>query len=127
MYFLAIVLFSAGISLLLNRRLQGHGPRILALLCAWVMGISLALLLAALAKPEVAHPGWGVEGEKNYYSFAIITTGFWLALLGSVAGLWLGGWGWRRTRAEAPLDRPANYKNQRALLKFGFLRATTRD
>ena len=66
----------------------GRGQYICSFILVWLMGIGLAIAIAAMIKPEVAHPGWGAQGEKNYNSFTIINVGFWLTFLGSLMGTW---------------------------------------
>ncbi|MGR8978609.1 MAG: hypothetical protein ACU84H_00755 [Gammaproteobacteria bacterium] len=86
MYFILILLVTAGFGFVFARVRAGRGLGVYGFVMAWLLGISLAVLIAAMVKPKVDHPGWGVQGEITGNSLEIITAGFWFALLGSALG-----------------------------------------
>jgi hypothetical protein len=95
-FLLAITLRMGAAGVLFVPRSWGRSQCISSFILAWLTGIGFALFVAAAVKPAIPHPGWGMEGEKNYDSFIIINVGFWLSLLGSAIGSWLN---WHQPRS----------------------------
>jgi hypothetical protein len=76
------------VGFLIARKWAGRTGAIYALLIAWLIGITFAVLVAAMVRGE--GQGVGVEGEHIDDSRQAIITGFWIALLGGGIGVFWG-------------------------------------
>ena len=88
MFALTLAVFTTAISFVIVRWATGRTWGICAFLMAWLIGISLAVLFAAVVRGPGT--GGGVEGEHVDASRQAIVLGFWFSLLGAAIGVCLG-------------------------------------
>jgi hypothetical protein len=85
---LPITVLTVAVGFLIARRWAGRTGAIYALLIAWLIGITFAVLVAAMVRGE--GQGAGVEGEHVDDSRQAIIIGFWIALFGAGIGVFWG-------------------------------------
>jgi hypothetical protein len=90
---LPIGVLAVVVGFLIARRWAGRTGAICALLIAWLIGITFAVLVAAMVRGE--GQGAGVIGEHVDDSRQAIVIGFWIALFGAGLGVF---WGVRSRR-----------------------------